>query len=331
MTRRTLLATAPTAAILGLAGCIGHSSGASNSSTTGTDTSHGGGGGGGGGQVGEGHAPNAQLKMEAVSTADITAHMTMTVSKQTNHADLVSELAQNGSTTIQATSEPLSTRRPISYQGTVYNVSSEVTGQTAATQYTIAFADASSPDSSNIVKYSALPAVDQRKLAAAGFKSGPSVGVATTLTYTDAEQSKSVLVPSPSQSVIQWENNGNARITIKNQSPITIHTYRYTAKNVGSEMEYGNQVKSQYGFSLKNLSSDEADIVSTAIQQDSGYSVAHGQTPPGAFHSLAQQFSRHQPVSTSSAPSPSGDYIVTYQGTTYWTSLLDNTNDTTTN
>jgi len=320
MTRRTILATIPTAAILGIAGCTGNSPAASNTSTGGNDTSN---GGGGGGQVGEGHAPKAQLEMESVSTTDITSRMTMTVSQQTNHADIVSTLAQNGSATVKATSAPLPTDRPISYQKTVYSVSKNVTDRTSATQYTVAFSDvSSSPDSGDIVEYSNLPAVDRTKLAEAGFSDGASVGVATTLTYTKAEQSKSALVPSPSKPIIEWDSNDRARISIKNPTSVTVSTYHYTAKKIASDTQYGSKMKKKYGFTLSDVSSDEANILTTAIKQGRGYTVNEGHSLPDAFQSLSQQFKGQTPVSTSQAPSPSGEYIVSYQGTTYWTHLL---------
>ncbi|MFB6080004.1 MAG: hypothetical protein ABEJ81_03225 [Haloferacaceae archaeon] len=320
MTRRTILATAPTAAVLGLAGCTGNSPAASNASTGGTDTGH---GGGGGGQVGEGHAPKARIEMESVSTTDMTSRMTMTVSQQTTHADLVSALARNGSATVEATSEPLPTARPITFQKTVYGVSKNVTDRTSATQYTVAFSDASSAaDSSDVVEYSDLPVVDRTKLAAAGFDNGASLGVATTLTYTKAEQSKSALVPPPSKPIVTWDSNDRARISIKNRTSVTVSTYHYTAKEIASDAHYGSRMKNRYGFTLSNVSSDEAAILTTAIQQGRGYTVSDGHALPDAFRSISKRFEGHTPVSTSRAPSPSGEYLVSYQGTTYWTHLL---------
>jgi len=259
--------------------------------------------------------------MQAVSNTDITQHVTMTVTQATNHADLLSRLSQNESVSITAASPPLQTDRPISYDGTVYNVSREITDHSPATRYTIALTESTVTAKGESVQFSSLPAVDRQKLVQAGLSDGNAVGVATTIEYTDEERSESDLVPSPTHPVIEWSSGNQARIEIRDHISITVYTYKYSASEVGSVSAYGKTVLDQYGFSLTGLSSDEEQIVAQA-RKGAGYVVENDQSLPSAFRSLVQRFESENAVQQIGASDVSGDYLVMHQNETYWTKLV---------
>lgn len=333
MDRRAVLNALGTAGILGLAGCSGtglKSGGGSQGSNTSTNTS-------GGGQgsissttpIGPPAPPSkAYLKMESVTPTDITSQMTSSVpSSISNRTDYFPTLIRNGSATVQFTPDsnkpqPLPTNRPITYRSTVYNLTRSVTKQQTGVGCAITFKPVSSPDPNDVINFSALPAVDRQKLTNAGFGEAPSqnMNIETTVGYTKNETAKSALIPSPTKPVIEWNGQNSTRISVSCRNN-TVSTYQYTATNLGSAVQYGTRIRSKYGFTLSGLSNAASDIVSTAIKTNKGYHVKRIQKIPKAFSSLTQRFRTHRPVAPLGGSAPSGEYIVSYQGSTYWTTL----------
>ncbi|MFB6129313.1 MAG: hypothetical protein ABEJ28_00645 [Salinigranum sp.] len=260
--------------------------------------------------------------MRAVTAADVARHLTMTVTGRTNHADLLSRLSRNGSVTVAASSPPLQTSRPVSYHDTVYDVSRETTDQSSATAYTVALTRPPETATNGSIRFSALPAVDRRKLARAGLGGGEPLGVATRLEYTDDERGRSELVPTPTHPVIGWESGRRAGIDVRDPTPITVYTYEYTATETGSVTAYGADVLDQYGFTLTGLSSGEERILRQAIDGANGFVVDRGRPLSAAFRSLVRQFDSERPVRQIGASRVSGEYLVEYRNDTYWTKLV---------
>lgn len=312
LTRRRMLRATATAAVAGLAGCT------TAQQSPRTTTSHQQAGGG----VGNGHGYTAHLQMAAVSPAAITQHVTLTVSTRTDYTAILRDLAQNGTTRVNATTAPLPTRRPIAYQGTVFNVSETELRHANATQYTVVLSKPSDTGTagSDVIQYTALPAIDRKKLSGTGLTDGKP-GVAATVVYANSERSQSALVPTPTHSVIEWSSGHRAHVTVKDATPTTLTTYQYSASKIQSVAAYGQHLRDQYGFTLSELSTAEAKIVKQAISQDNGYVVPLGTALPKAFRTLLHAFNSQRPVEDMSVSSVSGAYLVTYQGKTYWTTL----------
>jgi len=293
MKRRALISSL---SVLALAGCTG-------------------GGPNGSGGVGHAYVPNFQLKMDAISNADIPAHLGLTVTTD-QVPQLLPEVVENGSATVTERTEPISANRTISYNGTVYTLSNDVTGHTPATRYTLKFSSVSStPNSDKTIQYDSLPKVDQSKLTEI-----PPAGTATVLTYIDSEQSKSALVPSPTKPIVE-RGNHVVRITVTGQTSVTLTTYHYSATKIGTDAQYGEQMNKKYGFTLSNLSSKETSIISKAIQSKQGYTVAHGHAIPDAVQSLMNRFRSHNSLPIQYATGNYA-YLVTYQDTMYWARLV---------
>ncbi|MFC6795684.1 hypothetical protein ACFQFH_16835 [Halobaculum halobium] len=167
------------------------------------------------------------------------------------------------------------------------------------------------------------------------------MGIGTSLSYRPEAVPDSALVPEPEYPVIVWPD-GPARFEVDSDNTYTVYTYELTAERVSSAAAFGADVRERFGFALDELPAEEREILDTAIdsgtaEPDGGphpragtdYHVAHDEEPSPAFRSLVDRFRARDRVVVHEWQAEayeeweaSGEYVVAYDGTTYWTRLV---------
>ncbi|WP_458189086.1 hypothetical protein [Haladaptatus sp. NG-WS-4] len=274
-----------------------------------------------------GKAPAARLSMNAVSDAELPTKVLYTV-RANGSSDEKARLLDrilDGGTTVDGTRPPLPAERHLLYDGTVYQLSHDVIERTPATRYSVKVDIVEgSVDEAKTVRFSDLPVVDREVFAQNGLAGGETVGIGTTLLYTNAERERSALVPESEYSVITWKDGSRAEWVVDDAYQTTVNSYRYTAERVASGTEYGHQLRERFAFELTDLSEDQGEIVETAIAE-SHYLVKADETPSSALISLARQFrNREHPTALDEdgEGDRNGAYLVQFDGTVYWTVLM---------
>ena len=278
------------------------------------------------------------LTMTIVADAEISRRevLSLTEAVASNDQKLIREAITTGSvenTTISPVLEPEATLQ-VRYQESIYKIATTVLDKhgTGRYEYEMAIDDVDEDVSrSNITSFDALPEVDQSHLAEQGFDevtNESNLGYAFHLTYTPSEQNQSELVPEPANSVIEWKSNVRGQIRLVNTRQKYRRTYRYTAKELGSLEEVGENLRRKYSFSLSDLSDEQQEIVSEAIKSENGYRITGGDdvTVPDSVHDLFQQFSDQVDKALnyddkSKKLTSRAYYLINYDGETYWTEL----------
>jgi hypothetical protein len=307
MRRRALLATAATSLPALTAGCTGS--------------------GGLGGSNAAAEAPTARLELETLADANLPTKVLYTVHPAEGNdetARLFDRILDGGATT-KATRPPFPEQQHIAYQDGVYELSYEVIEETPATRYSVKVDIVTdSVTEAEAIQFADLPEVDQEEFAAHGLADGDPVGIGTTFLYTDAEREQSVLVPESEYSYITWDDGAEAEWVVDDAYDTTLNTYRYTADQVATTAEYGQQMRERFTFELTGLPDAQQDIVETAIT-DGPYVVDPDETPSDALVTLANRFRGHEQahgLDEDGEGDLSGTYLVRFQGDVYWTTLV---------
>ena len=309
MHRRALLTAAATLLPASLAGCTGEHRHESSSGLGAED-------------------PTISLEMTAAADAQLPQKVLYSVGTEdgpTRRRARLLERVLDGGATVEGTRPPLPADRHLSYDGTVYRLSREVTDRTPATRYSVKVdVVEGSVDESESIRFSELPKVDREVFAENALADGDTVGVGTTLLYTDAEREHSALVPESNYSVITWENGSRAKWVVDDAYEATIRTYRYAADEVAPASEYGRRMRERFAFELSELSDAQREIVETAVEEDR-YAVAADGSPSDALAALADRFRNREQAHALDAEGEgdlSGSYLVRYDGEVHWTTFL---------
>lgn len=284
-----------------------------------------------GGCTGCVQGPAASFSMAPVTDAGIAREVTMHLERDED-ADrfrLVTEAVENESTTREGTEPPFPRDRPFVYDGTVYELTYEVTESTPATVFSFTLNPVENPPRDQTVRFETLPAVDREKFRRRGWADGDFLGFGSSLLYLQDEIPDSALVPDPDHPVVVWDADTKGRFTVDGSRDTDLETYRYESRVVNaSAAAFGAQVRRRYAFTLSRLTAAERDIVRTAIDEEHGFQVPHDETPPDALRRLADRFRPHEDVEAvwededeQRESRVSGNYIVRYDREVYWTRL----------
>lgn len=281
-----------------------------------------------GGCTGCARGPSASLSMEAVSDSEIARRVTHQLERDEDATQyqLVSEVVENGSATVERTESPIPQYRTYVYDGAVYELTYEVVESTPATSFQVLLDPVEGQvPASETVRFENLPAVDREKFRERGWV-GDDVflGFGTSLLYLHSEVPNSALVPDPERSVIVWDEDTRGRFSVEGSHETTLRTYRYEARQIHpSAAEYGARVRREHVFTLSGLSAAERGIVRKAIEQQYGYTVPPDESPPDALYRLHDRFSGHEDVEHvwADESTDTGQYIVRYEGEVYWTDI----------
>jgi hypothetical protein len=276
--------------------------------------------------------------MAPVSDADVAARVHYSfeqgeVDAGTDRATLMDRVVTDGEATTERVDPLLPAGRPIVYDGTVYRLDREVVEETPATVFSVLvdIVDGDERDG-RTVAFSDLPAVDRRVLEREGFADGEPVGVGTTIRYTDAEVAESILVPETDVAIIEWPtHDSEAEWVVEDGYDRTLKRFGYSVAGSRPASEVGAELRDRYAWTLSGLSTAERDLVERAVEATAsdgaaGYVVGPDETPSPAFTSLADRFDGRGQVRGPGEDTPdtgdSGTYLVRYDGSVYWTTLL---------
>ncbi|WP_225335961.1 hypothetical protein [Halomicrobium urmianum] len=307
MRRRALLATAATSVPAVIAGCTSP--------------------GGLSGSNAAAEAPTARLELTTIADANLPTKVLYTVrpAEGNDKSARLFDRILDGDATTKATQPPLPEQQHIAYQDGVYELAYEVIEETPATRYSVKVDIVTdSVTEAEAIQFADLPEVDQEEFAAHGLADGDPVGIGTTFLYTDAEREQSVLVPESEYSYITWDDGTEAEWVVDDAYDTTLNTYRYTADQVATAADYGQQIRERFAFELTGLPETQREIVETAIT-DGPYVVGPDETPPDALVALANRFRGHEQahgLDEDGEGDLSGTYLVRYQGDVYWTTLV---------
>lgn len=262
----------------------------------------------------------AILRMAEIGLAEMPPRVMYSVDDGPDRRSELMDRFINGGATTEDTNPPLPEARHIYYDGMVYQLSHEVIDETPATRFGIRLDIVQGTvNQEDAVRFEELPEVDQRKLAERGLADGDTIGIGTTLLYTDNQTADSMLVPDPGFSYIVWDDGAEAAWFVDDSYDTTLKTYRYSAEEIDDAKTYGERMVDRFGLSLEDLSEEEQAIIETAIASEDGYAVEPEATPTEAFQSLLDRFDDAQSVHGLDEDSSDGrTYIAKYDGSWYW-------------
>ena len=280
-----------------------------------------------------GRSPTARFSMDAVDDTDIARRgLSGGADDDAPLRDrLLRDIRDDDEATVGETDPPLPDDRPVFYDGTVYHLDREVTGETPATRLGVDMniVDGDEPEG-RTVAFSDLPAVDRRVFERYGLADGTPVDISTSLLYPQSDVEQSELIPeteadqtTPPWVIIEWPDV-RAEWVVHESMNTSMKRYRYTVAETSPPSEIGADIREQFEWVLSDLSAAERDIVGAAIEED-GYVVGPDENPPPALQSLVDRFNGHDRVSydgnTEWTDGVSGDYLARYEGTVYWITL----------
>ncbi|EJN57898.1 twin-arginine translocation signal domain-containing protein [Halogranum rubrum] len=282
-----------------------------------------------GGCAGCAPVPSASLSMDPVTDEDIAVRVTTRLEPAADNERYVvaRDAIENGTATMNGTHPPMDEGVPFVYDGGVYEVEYAVTDSVPATRFSIVLDVLDGdPSSDEIVAFDDLPDVDREKFVERGWD-GEFVGFGTSMLYLDSEIPKSALVPEPEHPIIEWDNGERGVFSVDGSAESPVETYEYTPKTLyESAAELGASVREERAFVLSDLTDAERGIVDEVLTSESrSYTVAHDEEPPAPMRRLADRFREHEQVrrlTERDEPEPqtaSGNYLVEYEGTVYWT------------
>ena len=234
-------------------------------------------------------------------------------------AGAIRSAIENGSGTIEAQSPPVREGLPFAHDGAYYDLSWTVVDERTATSVSLVVDYNRTDPEGRRIAYEDLPAADRRALSSLvppderHAESGRAVGAVST--YNDTEVDASVFVPEQRYDVVVYEGEAYA-VELDGTREVTISTYRYSATPVAnSTEEYAGDLEDEYRFTLSGLSDPERSLVDTAIEEGSYYAEDRDDE---AFRSIVRRFTRHDAIQPGDTY---GDWIVRYDGETYWAHL----------
>ncbi|WP_147299507.1 hypothetical protein [Haloferax sp. Atlit-6N] len=276
-----------------------------------------------------GTQPPVSFNMDPVTDLEIARRVTFPIDDEINHSEreFAAEVIADGTVTTTATNRPAPEDTPFVYDGAVYELPYEIDESVPATLFRVAFEEHDGDiDEAEIIEYDDLPEVDKRHLEDYGWDDGGTFELTNVaFLYLEDDIVESVFVPDPKHPVIKWDSDTFGRVAIEGSDDTDVNTYEYMAHQVHeSAEEFGHDFRDNHEFSLSGLSEDQEAIISEATADDDEYQVEEGE-PPEEFDQLTDQFSEQpkaERVDREADDSTlSGEYLVGYDGDTYWTEL----------
>ena len=234
------------------------------------------------------------------------------------------EVITEGSTTAKGTQPPFPANRPFVFDGSVYELSYEITNSQPAISFPIILdlIEGTVKDS-EVVQYQDLPAVDKEVFQRRGWDDIEFIGFGTSVLYLDDAIPNSVLVPDPKYSVIAWSSETRGRFSVEGSHETMLKTYRYTSSVVNASAEdYGQNSRERHEFTFEGLTEKQREILSEATANESGFVIPREEALSEAMKGLVNQFRPQKQVDwvwnlDEEDESVSGRYLVRYEGDVY--------------
>lgn len=230
---------------------------------------------------------------------------------------VVQRAIENGSATARSREPLVEPGLPFSYEERYYNLSWSVVGRQSGTSVRVGIDYNGTAPSAATVAYANLSARDREMLGGVLPPKSTSLRKGsdfyTDATYTETERDRSVLLAEGTEAV-RYEGE-TYPVTVVDTESVVIETRRYAATLVAnSSAEYADQLRSEYLFTLSELSDAERNVVEEAIG-DTYYAETDGDE---AFQSVLETFQRHGAIQRNEYR---GTWLVRYDGETYLADL----------
>ncbi|WP_276259888.1 hypothetical protein [Haloglomus litoreum] len=264
--------------------------------------------------------------MEPVDAAAIAERATLDLDPA--EREIFLDALENGSTTVTYDNPPfapLRTLNPVEHEGRYYAIAYTITDTHDALGVTVEIDYDPRTTSGPTVAYQDLPARDRALLDSLVLPTpkrridGRDMG--TVDVYRLDEVEGSVLTPETQYDYVTHDGE-TYRIWVETY-PATVADYRYTVHEVArNRAAFVRRTRDRYQFHLNGLAPAEQEIVETATGR-TGYVISQVPQERAAYRSLSERFQAHEAVVGSSTDPDIayGEYLVRYEGTTYWAEM----------
>lgn len=265
------------------------------------------------------------VSLDPVDDTELAREASRDVDPDGDEADrVVREAVETGAANATSRNDPIDAGDdpyPYRYDGAHYELSSTVVGE--ETVYSVEVAvdyNATDIGDTDAVRLAELPPADRRALGRLfppetdHRTDGYDVGRNTV--YGPDELTNSTLTErgEPTERVVVVDGE-RYRVRLKKPEEDTRYTYRYTTEEVApSDAAYGDQLRGRHLFALQSLPEDERAVLTEARN---GTYHADGQND-AAFEGVVERFQSHEAIKDDEY---GGDWLVRWQGETYWVDL----------
>lgn len=234
-------------------------------------------------------------------------------------AIVLQETISNGSSTYTGVAPPIEPGLPFEVDGRYYNLTYAVVDTSSASRVSIRIDYNGTEANGTAIEFSQLPPVDKEALRTllpprdVPPTEGYELGVGAV--YNDTELNQSVLAPNTRYDVVIYEGE-RYPILVEEPEPVTVKTFRYEAREVASTAStYARELRSEYLFTLSNLSEAERSVIDEAIAEGGYYAES---SDDSGFESLVERFQARDAITSDRA---SGLWLVRYNGEVYLVDL----------
>ncbi|WP_224338062.1 hypothetical protein [Haloprofundus halobius] len=258
--------------------------------------------------------PAVVLDMDDATADDITDEVSMTPESDSEEYTLVTSARENGSATRTGRYELFDRTGTVRVEDTFYDVS-ETRLESSETEVFEVLIDFDPDDSTSEVgeiEYDDLPETDRQRLDIVFSEDPPTGedGYDVGVDYGTAEEvgDESVFVPERQYDIIV-DGEERYRVAVNSRTAPEAE-YRYEVTEVAPDVEtFANQVRTQYLFTLTDLSDAERAVVEEAI--DGGY-----YEDDDSFRSVIDRIRAHEGVEMEDFY---GTWLLEYEGVEYLT------------
>lgn len=268
-------------------------------------------------------SPGGALSMSQVETdTDIGDIATETVDsdRRPEVATLLDDALSDGTANIDGEQPPLDPDRPVTWRGSVYDVSWTVADQRERNESLVVARLAESDAKGSQIDYEELPEVDRTQLSELREQLDRSEDMEDDeqyeirIRYTDDTViNESVLVSSAEYDLVVVDDQVVSIETQQTETTVTTFTYELEvlADSLGA---YGEELRTDRLVDLESIPEEERELLDEAIEDEQ---VVVGRDDE-AFMTLGERLLAHEPIYIQDRV---GEWLVDYEGELYWTEL----------
>jgi hypothetical protein len=265
------------------------------------------------------------VSLDPVDDTDLAREASRDVDPGGDEADrVVREAVETGAANATSRNDPIDAGDnpyPYRYDGAHYELSSTVVDEETVYAAEVAVDyNATDVAGADAVRFEDLPPADRRAVDEVlppetdHRTEGYDIGVGAV--YTPGQLANSTLADrdEPSEQVVVVDGE-RYRVRVDGVKEDTRYTYRYTVEEVfASDAAYADHLRTEHQFTLSGLPTDEREVLTEARN---GTYHADGEDD-AAFRAVVERFRSHEAVK---GDEYGGDWLVRWQGETYWVDL----------
>lgn len=247
-----------------------------------------------------------------------------------HHEGIVEQIEAGDGTAVIADQSPIQREEPFYYDGTIYTFEHEEVGTTSGlmVRFWLEFDSAAGAfdevPAENHYSSEELPEVDRTDLIDRHGLTGDDYFEQAWVsnTYVGDEIEASAFVPDPEPVAIELED-GWVKLDPDEPEELELTRFEYSLEVYeDSPASIGQELREEYEFELTGYDDEEAELLREAIDEEYGYRLLE-EEPPEAFYRLVDRFeaAENLPIWYGSDEEDSNQYIVAFDGGTYWASI----------